>query len=145
MGSSRSHGGKWGRALLGFRLESSGEIVGAREMHFYASACDLGVRGWGVLALGSGTDGRCVHGNHRNSGPRTPMQMLACSYSAGGAGGWKGLVRSFGHILKMFPDSPKGPEHCYVARDTHRNTGRQGSQGAARPPEVGASALAFCP
>lgn len=79
MGGSRSH---WG-AQLGFRLGSSGEIVGAREMHLYASARDLvSVVGKGVLALGSGTDGRCVRGTH--------MQMLACSYPAGGAGGWNG-------------------------------------------------------
>lgn len=56
MGGSRSHQG----AQLGFRLGSSGEIMGAREMHFYVSARDL-VCVWGSWPWALGlTAGVCV-------------------------------------------------------------------------------------
>lgn len=87
MADGRSQEPLWG-AQLGFRLGSSEEIMGAREMHVYASAGDLvlgqdGGRSWS-WALGL-TAGLCV-GFMRTVVPGfTPERCVFVP--AGGAGG----------------------------------------------------------
>lgn len=142
MGGSRSHRG----AQLGFRLGSSGEIVGVREMHLYASAPDLvSGRGRGSWPWAPGLTAGVGVGFTGTVVPGLACECLRVHTRRAEREVGMGLVRSFPHILKRFIDSPKSPEHCCVARDTHRNTGRQGTRGAARPPRSRGLCARFLP